>query len=213
MATPGRIARPRARRNISARHSRVVVCWGAHNGPNGGYLSAEDDGRRRAETPWRRLRSTRRRKGAGVPPGLQNRCAGRSPVGGFDSRPPPLSLRRPAMPGAISPRPPLSAARGRVRFPSASASCAHQHFRANRGYGTLVRFGSAGSNSAVILSISCQSLARCERALCDSYRLSSSSPTPIAEGALVAAGSGLEQAAWGSQRHSAQGSPCRAPLS
>lgn len=25
---------------------------------------------------------------------LQNRCAGRSPVGGFDSRPPPLRCRR-----------------------------------------------------------------------------------------------------------------------
>jgi len=30
-----------------------------------------------------------RRMGAGVPPGLQNRWVGRSPAGGFDSRPPP----------------------------------------------------------------------------------------------------------------------------
>jgi hypothetical protein len=59
--------------------------------------------------------------GAGVPPGLQNRCAGRSPVGGFDSRPPPLSLRRTAGPDAISPAHAAARLPGRVRFPSASA--------------------------------------------------------------------------------------------
>src|ERR687892_2513974 len=48
----------------------------------------------------------RRRMGAGVPPGLQNRCAGSPPVGGFDSRPPPLCFakrRRTRLTRAISP--------------------------------------------------------------------------------------------------------------
>jgi hypothetical protein len=48
-----------------------------------------------------------RRMGAGVPPGLQNRWVGRSPAGGFDSRPPPprgggVPARSPSL---ISPAP------------------------------------------------------------------------------------------------------------